>query len=426
MQRWSSNHLTPLQPQKLVPTRTDTAGRFPLNIWLKVFQYSTLPDIRTLSYCCRNLAALHRDEAIWKFKLALLGYTPPAPAVHPAPDPSPPSQNQTRNQQETEIKRSNTADEFGDFVDAPLDNEADLLKFDAATGESAGHDLSQPFTHSHQKIAANRKRDSRLPVQLAATDATTARDAFKAAYSYVMPFYTSLQTHTTSSLLFTQAGLSPMERALLLRALSNLLLQPCSPSRSAARHTIFKRNLQSAKDFFESTLFADFEKASKKSPQPDEQSMSACTHLAAKLGDVSAQSLFDVFINAREIFYESSHNPHWNIVRDIGQDVTLDFSAMDNYMSYIIQTVKRDASLAARVFPKHMNVVKDYADRVAQDAVSVRSSLSFIQLRATRAAFRISWTSALFSSSTRNISVPSSIRRHIRPADAPTQRTAEH
>lgn len=374
MQRWSTQPLNPMQPQRLEPIRPDQRpiGRLPLSVWLGVIKQATLPDIRSLCLTCRSLASLAKVDAVWDFKLALLDFPPDLLRPDTTADntrASPKKQSQITDQHKRASRAPQNApliDDFGEFETAPLADDNDLLKFDSG---SAGHDLSQPEASPIVSQRSQREKSQQAKV----ASATTGLAGFKQIYNRLLPFYTSLQTHTTSSLLFTHAGLSSLDRALLIRSLKHLLLQPCAPSRSTARHTLFKRNLTSAQDFFESTLFADFERASKQRPNPDEVVMARCGHLAWQLGRSSAQSLFDVFLNQREIFYESSHNPHWNIVKE-GTVSALDFSAMETYMNYVVETVKSDGSLAARVFPKQMNAVKDYAERVAQDAVSALSA----------------------------------------------------
>lgn len=376
MQRWqkrqsrpqSSAQLTPLQPHKLEPSRPDqrSLGRLPIAGWLAVLSHASLPDVLSLRLSCRSLNALANNNKVWQFKLALL-HVEGLHFNHAQQQQQQQSPEQSLSKRKSSLNKKD-ADDFGEFVDAPLDD-ADLLKFDSSASGPDGFPLSPSPPSSHQ---LSPHRHSTVSGKQAPAPASSPFQSFKHLYSNLVPFYASLQTHTTSSLLFTQQGLSPVDRAHIFRALAHLLLPPCSPSRSAARNSVFKRNLTSSKDFFESTLFSDFERASKRQPESDEAAMAKCAHLVWQLGLPSAQSLFDVFLNAREIFYESSHNPHWNIVRGItpSQPTTLDFSAMENYMQYVIDTAQVDGGLARRVFPPQMDVVRDYADRVAQDAVS--------------------------------------------------------
>jgi len=54
-------------------------GRLPEDAYLELYLYIGLGDIVNLARCCRKVAALARDERVWKRKLVLLDYRGPEP-----------------------------------------------------------------------------------------------------------------------------------------------------------------------------------------------------------------------------------------------------------------------------------------------------------------------------------------------------------
>lgn len=69
------------------------------------------------------------------------------------------------------------------------------------------------------------------------------------------------------------------------------------------------RNVQSAMDFFESALLTEFERADTRG---DEQGMKEKAGVLWELNQ--SQSVVQVFVQKREIFYDQSHNPLKNLM----------------------------------------------------------------------------------------------------------------
>lgn len=132
---------------------------------------------------------------------------------------------------------------------------------------------------------------------------------FKAYHATLLPYYLSLVTHTTSSLVFTTPSLSPMMRARLLSTLSRFCHPLLAPTRSLPQRLTVLRNVQSAMDFFESALVAEFERAD---TSKDEDSMRDKAKVLWELNE--GNSLREIFVQKREeVFFEREFNPLRNL-----------------------------------------------------------------------------------------------------------------
>ncbi|GAA5893611.1 Rcy1p [Sporobolomyces salmoneus] len=193
---------------------------------------------------------------------------------------------------------------------------------------------------------------------------------YKTYHSTLLPYYTSLQTHTTSSLVFTTSSLSPMSRAQLLSTLSRFCHPLLAPTRSLPQRMTVLRNVQSAIDFFESTLVADFEKSDQ---ARDEGNMREKAKVLWELN--KGNSLSQIFVQKREeVFFEREFDPLQNLTKietpSGGQADAIDFSSMDSYMSSVLSILSREGSLIARVFPPESDVLLYFLDRLSNDVVS--------------------------------------------------------
>lgn len=152
----------------------------------------------------------------------------------------------------------------------------------------------------------------------------------------LLPFYTSLQTQSTSSLVFTVSPpLSPLLRARLLACLARFTHPLLAPTRSRPQRLTVQRNVQSAVDFYESTLLAEFEKAdqggfraggpsstaagvaagaSQEDPAGgrDEEAMKETAMILWELNQSS--TLSQVFVQKRETLFGQNHDPLRNLV----------------------------------------------------------------------------------------------------------------
>ena len=141
------------------------------------------------------------------------------------------------------------------------------------------------------------------------SDSQSLRDVFIAHHRLLLPYYLSLVSHTTSSLIFTSSTLTPSTRSQLLSSLTRFCSPLLAPTRSLPQRTTVIRNVQSAIDFFESAMLAEFERAD---TRRDEDAMREKATVLWELN--GASSVVQVFVQKREIFYEQGHNPARNLV----------------------------------------------------------------------------------------------------------------
>lgn len=132
--------------------------------------------------------------------------------------------------------------------------------------------------------------------------------------------------------------------------------------------------------------------------------------LALSERDELAENVEDQFgrMKAAKVFLERcevltnglrKHNPLDNISSP-DNGVALDFTAMDRFMADLVEIVKSDGAIIARVFPPEQDVLLAYADGVAQDVIAqyvrilldrTRDLSTHLYLRACAATFAQSW-----------------------------------
>lgn len=348
MERWAA-----MVPSVVVKggVKIQLLGKLPIESYIIIFQFLPIPDISSLALCCRKLSVLSRDDKIWKRKLDWLDYKGPGRMEY---------NNSTTSSDEGyadnvtsphsskaplfPIKKNevNVDDEFGDFFDG--DEELARIEDDDGFGEFQDFDEVVPIKATSTATGgatndlmmmfddipiANTSRKPPAPPPiikksrpLSTASKPSARNAangntpqlsflevFKQHQVLLLPYYISLITHTTSSLIFTSPTLTPSTRSQLLSSLVRFCSPLLAPSRSLPQRTTVLRNVQSSMDFFESALLAEFEKADTRG---DESSMREKARL---LWDLNAStSVVQVFVQKREIFYDQSHDPLKNLV----------------------------------------------------------------------------------------------------------------
>lgn len=391
--RWSL-----LQPTVASSGETRMLGRLPESAMLLILSYATLPDVRSLCLTSRRLNILAKDDAVWTAKLHLLDFDVKKPQAIQANGQTAASQaGSSRTSISKEPKKQDVLftaaeDDFGDFVTTPTANAGSFNLFDDHAQKAKPlNDLLSFDDDGGEDIGIHKAEDlkrSATPKPTANLAGESARETFIKAYTTLIPYYLSLQIHTTSSLLFTQTSLSQLNRARLLSSLTKLLIQSVAPTRSNTTLNIYKRNLESATDFFEGAILAEFEKADIRN---DLEAMKRCASVAWALPTTATTStnalhsitgasnknIVQVFVNRREIFYDQSHNPLKNLVKVANPDSNtgemvdgIDFAAMDKYMAFVLDVVKKEGEVIAKVFPKDSGVLLDFAERIAVDVVS--------------------------------------------------------
>lgn len=124
------------------------------------------------------------------------------------------------------------------------------------------------------------------------------------------PFVRSLQTHSTSSLLFATPALTPVQRAQLIATLARFFRQALCCIQDQGTLSVIQRNLQSATDVFEGSLLSEFERFD---DRKDEAGMHSVARVVWELGHGDA-SVVHTFVGKREIFYDTRFNPLENVV----------------------------------------------------------------------------------------------------------------
>lgn len=224
------------------------------------------------------------------------------------------------------------ADPFGladDFTSVSLTRPAAPVK---KKGDSA--DLLMMFDDEEDVVAisapapaATRRRPPEIkkpsqqfstrlpPTAPSPTTSTTShsssslRNVFITHHALLLPYYLSLLQHTTSSLVFTSSTLTPHTRSQVLSSLVRFCQPLVAPTRSLPQRMTVLRNVQSAMDFFESALIAEFERADNRH---DEVVMKEKATVLWELNQ--STSVVQVFVQKREIFYDQSHNPLKNLM----------------------------------------------------------------------------------------------------------------
>lgn len=432
----SGKPLRSLKPSRLI-------GRLPEEAYLLLYYHLPIADTVSLSRTCRKVAALAKDERVWKGKLADLDWRGPKPGEEGgiprgegASNPSTSSSGRPKSQSissttstlptapasslssSTSHRQSLSArpqaaqqqiveeDGFGDFVDFSNDGldtfvsitdfdsvpiqptpsqqarkkkqEEDLLMFfddeeDAQNG--ADTDVGLSMATPQKRAVRNGQRPS-VGDQNGRHFGTPAPsyDLFVLYFQALLPFYLSLKAQTTSSLVFTQAGLSPFARGCLLSNLSKFLQPRVAPSRARSTNEIVRRNLASASDYFESAMLAGFEKSSQKN---DEEGMKLHARAVWELN--GGGSVIHAFLDKIPLFYDQSWDPLQNLTKTMNPQTGelvdgIDFAAMDAFINHVLQIVEREGTVVARVFPQDSDVLLYFAEKIAFDVVCRRLS----------------------------------------------------
>ncbi|KAG0143716.1 hypothetical protein CROQUDRAFT_48442 [Cronartium quercuum f. sp. fusiforme G11] len=390
--------------QQLLRTSQQTAtarhirlSRLPDSVLCRVFQFVGPDQFASLASVSRRFRRLSEDASIWELKLRWLDYKGP-----------PPSSTLFQNSVPTLVSLSLNDDEgFGDFVagssttsnglsingqsgylptksttTSQLSRSSQVIIFDTDTSSrpssssNVNEDLLMVFDteddvgsstldpiRSHNSPIKNRALPSSSQTQ-------TAKQRFIQLYSLLMPYLKSLYHHTTSSLLFTDPNLTHQNRAELLTTLKKFQSNPYLSPTKFYKNSKLSSNLQISIDFFESSLLTEFEKSDERN---DEIGMKLAAELVWTLGS-DGSSVIQAFVSRREIFYDTRFNPLDNLVRTETGNGQLadgvDFRPMKNYMRHVLESISREGSLIARVFPPQGNVLLYFVERIAIDVIS--------------------------------------------------------
>lgn len=311
----SSTSFNPLKPMR--SPAANMVGSLPEEAIIVILQYLPIPTIVNVALCSRRLNRLCNDERVWKKKLAWLDFRdgregavegagvenvnrngklvevasgkgkgsagPMAPSSSRTGPKSPISPGTNGDFGMGALEQQD--DGFGDFVDVseepssgfqsvslnseplaptkkpppPAKKEDLLMEFDEEEEEDLGS--MGVITNGRSAQQVQQPISPTTPSSPTTTPTKNSKQLFVSHFSALLPYYLSLQTYTTSSLLFSNPSLTPSNRAQILSSLNRLLLPPLAPTISPHTLAIVTRNLQSAADWFESAMLAEFEKA---------------------------------------------------------------------------------------------------------------------------------------------------------------------
>lgn len=385
------------------PQQTASAGfrlsRLPDSVLCRILQFVTPDDFARVASVSRRFRRLSEDDSIWDLKMRWLDYKGPTPSADFLV-------SSTTNT----IPGSLGDDElFGDFVVGsttapnrvalPLGRDTkprksletsltaspvrDSSRIISESGAVPGQSVLSPPQEDSLMVFDARENDvGSLPLDpghIATSQVTSSparsqpinsRQRFIHQYVILLPYLNSLYHHTTSSLLFTDPNLTSRHRVELLSTLFRLLSNPfLAPSRFFG-NPVLARNIQSAIDVSEASLLSEFEHADDRG---DEDAMRTASELVWALG-CDGSSVIQVFITKREIFYDTRFNPLDNLVRTETQNGHMadgvDFRPMETYMRHVLETITREGSLIARVFPPEATVLLHFIERIAVDVLS--------------------------------------------------------
>lgn len=366
IERWTAL-LPDRQATTPVGPKIKLHGRLPDDAYVVICQYLAVPDIPQFARCSRKLAQLSREDRVWRAKLTWLDYKGPGAIdwrqggaegaqLDGSSEPPPPPPMPSNGLAAPNGAQEGSDDEFGDFFEGDGDvsqvHDDGFGAFQDSTEEADPFGLAEDFSGMKvQQQPVKKKRDSldlmsmfddeeevvisapappaatprRRPPAVKATQrqpapsapspatpitpTTSLRSVFMTYHSLLLPYYLSLLQHTTSSLVFTSPALTPMTRSQILSTLVRFCQPLLAPTRSLPQRMTVLRNVQSAMDFFESALLAEFERADNRR---DEEAMREKATVLWELNQ--STSVVQVFVQKREIFYDQSHNPLRNLV----------------------------------------------------------------------------------------------------------------
>jgi recyclin-1 len=429
-------------------------GKLTESIYLHILQFLPIPDFPQFARVCQKFSRYVKSEKVWEFKLNWLDFKGPGEIIK---QEEPPRITTTT----TTILVESDDDEFGDFFDGTTADQQDNALLQDQDQDDGFGDFQQSgqevlFTDTQPPLAKKKTTDDDLllmfddddedavdekpsrppartnltfstrPISALASSSSTSRPSafafddtelptttttsqdndhsnlsiFKTYHSILLPYYLSLTNHTTSSLVFTNSQLSSMSRAKLLSTLTRFCLHELiSPTRSLTKRLTVLRNVESAKDFFESTLVSEFERYDQQLQEQEQGSNSSSKKEDDDEGIIEksmkdralvlwelnqSNSLKEIFVQKREeVFFGGESlqfDPLDNLTKietpssggggDLHLQDGIDFSSMDHYMSFILTNLIRQGSLILRVFPKKTKVLYYFFEKLTNDIVS--------------------------------------------------------
>ncbi|OCH87584.1 hypothetical protein OBBRIDRAFT_889675 [Obba rivulosa] len=361
------------------PAPFQRIGRLPADLHILILTHLAVPDIPAYARTSRALANLAKDQRVWEARWAAFGVDRARLGdVLNALEERTKTQNAVAREHAPPTLTIDSADDdFGDFA-APVANaNADEL------GDFVG-------AFSNVTIQSPRTAQASYP-----PSKPSFRSLYIRAHNLLKPLVPALSSppHAVLSALFPAPSPPLRHQAHTLRLLALFLSPRVKPVRS---WETLSTALRAAIDRFEDSLLTAFDVSDGKN---DESGMSEAADASWEVWDGSGGEweLGRVWAEKREIFYE---HEKWKPLDNFTSDGTLDFDAMDTFMTDVLDALTEHGSRAVRVFPPEARVLLSFADRLAMDVVGeyisslltrARELSNEIFLKASAASFKEAW-----------------------------------
>ncbi|GJJ14596.1 hypothetical protein Clacol_008862 [Clathrus columnatus] len=362
------------------PDLTTYIGRLPRDIHLLVLTYLPLYQIPAYARGNRALSRLALDEKLWENRWFNL-FTG-REELWKALD-----QLETWvNEKEAKARAAapptlvlDTEDEFGDFASVPIVS-ARLEEVEDFSGFSNVLSATPASTASSQSQFRNRFMK------------------MHALLKTLLPNL-NLAPHLILSNMFSSTTSLRHQSQIL-----HILLLYISPSVQPFRNwQSLLNSLKTAIDRFEAGLLTAFEAAD--AGKDDERMKEAAWSSWELWNDIQFGSEWEiarVWIEKQEIFYETGR---WDSLKNFTKEESLDFGAMDEFITRLIQVIKSQGPIVARVFPSIAYVLLMFAERIATEVIAEYISPLLAKARQISTQVFLKATAASFAQSLKVVDV---------------------
>ncbi|RDB30695.1 Recyclin-1 [Hypsizygus marmoreus] len=376
---------------KPTPLPAQRIGRLPADLHQLILSHVPIPDIPAYSRASRALNSLAKDEKLWERRWQALGIE--KYSLGPVLDELESVQQNLASAARASVPPTlavSNDDDFGDFAAVEQDVSvisSELGDFVGSPHKATGFNFlaAVPASKKHLYIRAHNL--------LKPVTSALASNPPHLVLSALSTFFSSPNNRGSTS-----PSLRTRSKALHLLALFlSPQIQPLRAWSSLAA------SLRAAMDRFDANMLAAFDNADGRG---DEDAMRDAAGASWEVWEAGAGALASpadwemgkVWAEKREIFYDQGN---WNPLDNFTADGSLDFDAMDEFMTFVLKAIEEHGSRAVRVFPPPSQVLISFADRIANDVVgeyittlltrarSEASGATFLQ--ATAASFKEAW-----------------------------------
>ncbi|KAG5643728.1 hypothetical protein DXG03_009718 [Asterophora parasitica] len=374
-------------------------GRLPTDLHQLILSFLPISDVPAYARSSRALKSLVNDDRFWEARWHALGVEKHSlGSVLDALEGAQKGKvGATRTALPPTLSLSSDLDDFGEF--AAVDAGGDYGDFVGAGSFGAPPPVSLSFSTAEASAPTKRAlyvRAHKLLKPLALALGSTSPHLILSVLStfFASPSPASPISPTMSS---NTAEVPLGIRAKMLHILALFLSPAIQPLRSWLQ---LAPALRAATDRFDASMLAAFDNADGRGDEPSmrEAAEASWEVWAGTGGFVAEWEMGKVWAEKREIFYVQGR---WDPMDNFTKDGALDFDAMDEFMTVVLQAIEEHGSRAVRVFPPAAQVLPAFAERVASEVVGeyvtslltrARASPSAaVFLQATAASFKESW-----------------------------------